>query len=102
MPFFAVSPADTGASAAAAAAAASGASAATADNGCWDSVLLEQLNEDAFIANLRVRFQCEHIYTAIGTYLVALNPFRPLPAVYGAAQVDAYATRNPFKLPPHM
>lgn len=73
-----------------------------AEVGCWDSVLLEQLNEDAFIANLQSRYQRDHIYTAIGTYLVAVNPFRPLPATYGPAQVSAYATCNPFKLPPHM
>lgn len=90
-----------GAGSAAATAAGSG-SSSSADVGCWDSVLLEQLHEDAFIGNLHARYQHDHIYTAIGTYLVAVNPFRPLPDTYGAAQLQAYATGNPFRLPPHM
>lgn len=71
------------------------------DTGCWDSVLLESLNEEAFVGNLQTRYHRDQIYTAIGTYLVAVNPFRPLP-IYSPDQVQAYATTNPFKLPPHV
>lgn len=71
------------------------------DIGCWDSVLLENLNEDAFIGNLQTRYKRDQIYTAIGTFLVAVNPFRPLP-IYTPDHVQSYATTNPFKLPPHV
>lgn len=32
--------------------------------GSWDSVLLENLNEDTFISNLHQRFKRDHIYVS--------------------------------------
>lgn len=32
--------------------------------GCWDSVLLEHLTEDSFIANLHHRYKRDHIYVS--------------------------------------
>ena len=33
--------------------------------GAWDSVLLDPLTEDSFIANLHQRFKRDHIYVSI-------------------------------------
>ncbi|XP_059610085.1 unconventional myosin-Ia-like [Phlebotomus argentipes] len=69
--------------------------------GCWDSVLLENPTEDNFISNLHLRYKRDHIYTYIGTYLVSINPFKPLPLTTPDL-VKTYATRRLFKLPPHI
>jgi myosin I len=69
--------------------------------GSWDSVLLEHLSEDNFISNLQQRYKRDHIYTYIGTYLLALNPYKPLP-LYTPDLVQLYATKSLFHLPPHM
>ncbi|GAB0093119.1 unconventional myosin-Ib [Sergentomyia squamirostris] len=69
--------------------------------GNWDSVLLENPTEDNFISNLHQRYKRDHIYTYIGTYLVSINPFKPLPLTTPEL-VKTYATRGVFKLPPHI
>lgn len=69
--------------------------------GAWDSVLLEPLSEESFIANLHQRFKRDHIYTYIGNVLVSVNPYKKL-ALYSADLVRLYRTRCPFQLPPHM
>lgn len=88
--------------------------------GVWDSVLLEHLTEDSFIANLHHRYKHDHIYvnfclfqslkfpfksihpqTYIGTFLVAINPYKAL-SIYGSEQIHCYLSKNIFKLPPHM
>ncbi|XP_018577928.1 unconventional myosin-Ib [Anoplophora glabripennis] len=69
--------------------------------GAWDSVLLEPLTEDSFIANLQQRFKRDHIYTYIGNVLVSVNPYKKL-ALYSADLVEAYVERGPFQLPPHI
>lgn len=43
--------------------------------GCWDSVLLEHLTEDSFIANLHHRYKRDHIYVS---YSLQLNCFNKL------------------------
>ncbi|KAJ8960489.1 hypothetical protein NQ318_013773 [Aromia moschata] len=69
--------------------------------GAWDSVLLEPLTEDNFIANLQQRFKRDHIYTYIGNVLLSVNPYKKL-ALYSADLVEAYVQRGPFQLPPHI
>ncbi|XP_058812061.1 unconventional myosin-Ia [Topomyia yanbarensis] len=69
--------------------------------GSWDSVLLENLSEDSFINNLHQRYKRDLIYTYIGTFLVALNPFKPL-AIYTPDLVRKYANKSLFQLPPHI
>jgi hypothetical protein len=42
--------------------------------GAWDSVLLDPLTEDSFIANLHQRFKRDHIYVSnIGLYSLILH-----------------------------
>ncbi|XP_055632539.1 unconventional myosin-Ib isoform X2 [Toxorhynchites rutilus septentrionalis] len=69
--------------------------------GSWDSVLLENLSEDSFINNLHQRYKRDLIYTYIGTFLVALNPFKPL-TIYTPDLVRKYANKSLFQLPPHI
>ncbi|XP_058462725.1 unconventional myosin-Ia [Malaya genurostris] len=69
--------------------------------GSWDSVLLENLSEDSFINNLHQRYKRDLIYTYIGTFLVALNPFKPI-AIYTPDLVRKYANKSLFQLPPHI
>jgi myosin-1 len=90
--------------------------------GSWDSVLLDNLSEDSFINNLHQRYKRDHIYVRIrfpisdkidnfnpfvrfqsyiGTFLVALNPYKPL-SIYTPDLVEAYATKSLFQLPPNM
>ncbi|XP_062535184.1 unconventional myosin-Ia [Armigeres subalbatus] len=69
--------------------------------GSWDSVLLENLSEDSFINNLHQRYKRDLIYTYIGTFLVALNPFKPL-TIYTPDLVRKYANKSLFQLPPHL
>ncbi|XP_063230710.1 unconventional myosin-Ia isoform X2 [Bacillus rossius redtenbacheri] len=69
--------------------------------GAWDSVLLEPLSEETFIANLHQRFKRDHIYTYIGNVLVSVNPYKKL-ALYSPDLVKAYHCRGPYQLPPHI
>lgn len=69
--------------------------------GVWDSVLLDPLTEETFIANLQQRFKRDHIYTYIGNVLISVNPYKQL-ALYSADLVETYVNRGPFQLPPHM
>ncbi|XP_066996441.1 unconventional myosin-Ia [Anabrus simplex] len=69
--------------------------------GAWDSVLLDPLTEDSFIANLHQRFKRDHIYTYIGNVLVSVNPYKKL-ALYSCELVKAYRCRGPYQLPPHI
>nr|CAD7194830.1 unnamed protein product [Timema douglasi] len=69
--------------------------------GAWDSVLIEPLTEETFIANLHQRFKRDHIYTYIGNVLVSVNPYKRL-ALYSSDLVRAYHCRGPYQLPPHI
>lgn len=41
-----------------------------------DLCQLPDLNEQTLLENLRARFQAGHIYTYVGSILIALNPFK--------------------------
>ncbi|XP_038605208.1 unconventional myosin-Ib [Tachyglossus aculeatus] len=69
--------------------------------GVGDMVLLEPLNEDTFIDNLRQRFDHGEVYTYIGSVVVSVNPYRPLP-IYCPEKVEDYRNRNFYELSPHI
>ncbi|XP_049544583.1 unconventional myosin IC isoform X1 [Anopheles darlingi] len=70
--------------------------------GLQDQVLLEDYHsEDAFIDNLRKRFQENLIYTYIGHVLISVNPYRELP-IYTESDVKEYRKRHFFEAPPHV
>ncbi|XP_043217178.1 unconventional myosin-Ia-like isoform X2 [Amphibalanus amphitrite] len=69
--------------------------------GVWDTVLLEPLTEQAFIANLHQRYKHDQIYTYISQVLVSVNPYKKLP-LYSSDVIRAYRSCSRFELPPHV
>uniref|UniRef100_A0A674EZV9 Unconventional myosin-Ib n=1 Tax=Salmo trutta TaxID=8032 RepID=A0A674EZV9_SALTR len=69
--------------------------------GVGDMVLLEPLNEDSFIENLRKRFDHNEIYTYIGSVVISMNPYRSLP-IFTPEKVEEYRNRNFYELSPHI
>ncbi|XP_069471783.1 unconventional myosin-Ib isoform X2 [Ambystoma mexicanum] len=69
--------------------------------GLGDMVLLEPLNEDSFIDNLKKRFDHGEIYTYIGSVVISVNPYRSLP-IYTPEKVEEYRNRNFYELSPHI
>lgn len=94
--------------------------------GIQDFVLLDETTEEAFINNLKKRFNNDLIYvrtwntifcprniciqfsknisffqTYVGTLLVSVNPYKELD-IYNRKQMDVYMGVNFFELPPHM
>ncbi|OWA52265.1 Unconventional myosin-Ib, partial [Hypsibius exemplaris] len=71
------------------------------DVGVSDLLFLEPLTEQSFIDNLRRRFHADKIYTSMGTLLLSVNPYRPLP-LYDEAILRTYRTCKTSNLPPHI
>uniref|UniRef100_UPI00358F9A9C unconventional myosin-Ib-like isoform X2 n=1 Tax=Myxine glutinosa TaxID=7769 RepID=UPI00358F9A9C len=69
--------------------------------GVGDMVLLEPLTEETFIHNLRQRFEHDNVYTYIGSVVISLNPYKPLP-IYSPQNVEEYRNRNFYELTPHI
>jgi myosin heavy subunit len=72
-----------------------------------DLVRLEQLEEAAVMHLMRARFVREHIYTYVGDIVLAYNPFKRIPALYGRDALMTYKPvhKNPSlkaSLPPHV
>ena len=66
-----------------------------------DFVLLDELSHDAFMANLKLRFQKGKIYTYIGEVVVSVNPYRPL-VIYDKEYVEEYKGREMYEREPHI
>ncbi|CAF0979976.1 unnamed protein product [Rotaria sordida] len=71
------------------------------DMGVGDFVLLSDITMNAFIKNLKLRFEKGRIYTYIGEVLVSVNPYRDLP-IYGPEYVKSYKGREMFERPAHI
>lgn len=70
--------------------------------GVQDFVLLENYqSEDAFLENLRQRFQADLIYTYIGNVCVSMNPYHNL-GIYSDKHIQIYQNVNLYELPPHV
>ncbi|KAM4024334.1 unconventional myosin-Ib isoform 3-T3 [Anomaloglossus baeobatrachus] len=69
--------------------------------GVGDMVLLEPLDEESFINNLKKRFDHSEIYTYIGSVVISVNPYRSLP-IYTPDKVEEYRNRNFYELSPHI
>ncbi|PFX32989.1 Unconventional myosin-Ic [Stylophora pistillata] len=70
--------------------------------GVQDFVLLEDFkSEDAFLENLRKRYNSGLIYTYIGTVVVSVNPYKTLP-IYNQDVIEKYRGENLYELPPHV
>lgn len=66
-----------------------------------DLCQLPDLNEETLMDNLRARFQAGHIYTYVGSILIAVNPFKFYP-IYNPKYVKLYQNRRLGELPPHI
>ncbi|ESP00949.1 hypothetical protein LOTGIDRAFT_180353 [Lottia gigantea] len=70
--------------------------------GVQDFVLLEDYkSQDAFLNNLRKRFEGNLIYTYIGPVLVSVNPYHELD-IYNQKFIETYRNVNFYELPPHV
>ena len=63
-------------------------------------IALKDLSENSLLHNLRVHFQNDLIYTAIGGILVSVNPFKQLP-LYDPDTLEEYSLGKK-NLPPHV
>ena len=61
--------------------------------GVGDFVLLENIQIDDFLKNLKLRFEKNRIYTYIGEVVVSINPYRNLDN-YGPELVNLFLTNN--------
>ncbi|XP_031335127.1 unconventional myosin-IXa-like isoform X2 [Photinus pyralis] len=67
-----------------------------------DLCQLPDLNEQTLLDNLRARFMAGHIYTYVGSILIAVNPFKFYP-IYNPKYVKLYQNRRLGpNLPPHI
>jgi myosin heavy subunit len=60
------------------------------------------VTEDAFLENLKTRFQDDTIYTYIGSVVVSVNPFKPMAGLYGPEAVKMYRGQYYYEVPPHI
>ena len=70
--------------------------------GVADSAQLFFLDEPNLLDNLELRYGADAIYTYTGTVLLALNPYKRLPALYTEEAMERYSGRALGVLPPHV
>ena len=66
-----------------------------------DMAELTHLNEPSVVYNLLMRYQADLIYTYSGLFLVAVNPYCPLP-IYSRDYINMYRGRNREDTKPHI
>ncbi|XP_072905181.1 unconventional myosin-Id-like [Hemitrygon akajei] len=66
-----------------------------------DFVLLDNLTTEDFLANLKVRFDKNRIYTYIGEVVVSVNPYQQID-LYGRDMIEHYKGRELYERPPHL
>lgn len=62
---------------------------------------LTHLNEASVVHNLHMRYQADLIYTYSGLFLVAINPYCPLP-IYTNEYINMYKGQNREETKPHI
>lgn len=67
-----------------------------------DMTTLAYLNEPSVLWNLKVRYQTDDIYTYTGSILIAVNPFAPMPHLYGLHMMEQYRGLVLGELSPHV
>lgn len=63
---------------------------------------LAYLNEPSVLWNLKARYQTDDIYTYTGSILIAVNPFAPMPHLYGLHMMEQYRGLVLGELSPHV
>ena len=70
--------------------------------GVDDMTQLSYLNEPGVLHNLKDRYSLDSIYTYTGSILIAVNPFYPVPQLYGEHMMYSYRDRMLGELSPHV
>ena len=70
--------------------------------GVCDVTQLLSLTEESVMQNTMVRFSRDEIYTYVGSVLLAVNPYKPIPSLYGEAAMAAVETSSLIDAPPHI
>ena len=63
--------------------------------GADDLARMSHLNEPAILRALEDRYETDAIYTSAGNVLIAVNPFKPMDAMYGEEQRAMYGEERP-------
>jgi len=66
-----------------------------------DAVMLDEITEDAFTGNLKLRYDKDKIYTYIGEVLISMNPYKALP-IYDEDLVSEYHGTAMYQREPHV
>ncbi|XP_053374202.1 unconventional myosin-Id-like [Mercenaria mercenaria] len=69
--------------------------------GVGDFVLLHDVTLDAFMDNLKLRYEKNRIYTYIGEVVVSVNPYKTMD-IYNTSYVEQYRGREIYERPPHI
>ncbi|KAL4222601.1 Unconventional myosin-Id [Mactra antiquata] len=69
--------------------------------GIGDFVLLHEISQDAFMENLKLRYEKNRIYTYIGEVVVSVNPYKTMD-IYNQTYIDNYKGREIYERPPHI
>uniref|UniRef100_A0A8C5AKZ6 Myosin X n=1 Tax=Gadus morhua TaxID=8049 RepID=A0A8C5AKZ6_GADMO len=70
--------------------------------GVEDMATLDDLHDGAIMHNLHLRYQHRKIYTYIGSILAAVNPYQPVPELYGPDAVERYSRQHLGAMEPHI
>ncbi|KAK3543894.1 hypothetical protein QTP70_030267 [Hemibagrus guttatus] len=71
-------------------------------DGVEDLSTLTELNTQAIMHNLYLRYHKDLIYTNIGSILAAVNPYKQIPGLYDGEAVQRYSKHQLGELPPHI
>jgi len=69
--------------------------------GLGDFVLMDKIQIEPFLKNLKIRHEAHQIYTYIGEVCVSVNPYTTL-NIYSDEIVSQYKGREIFERPPHI
>lgn len=75
--------------------------ASTGSGNISDLCLLDNLSESVMLNTLQSRFTDGHIYTYIGSILIAINPYHRYP-IYNPKYSNDYQNQRLGQLPPHI
>lgn len=70
-------------------------------HGFTDFCLLDTVDENTFMDNLKKRFASDNIYTLIGEQVVSVNPFSKK-NLYTPEIMKSYNNKYMYEVPPHI
>ena len=66
----------------------------TNTRGADDLARMSHLNEPSVLSTLHTRYDDDDIYTKAGNVLIAVNPFKPMDALYADERAQLYTERS--------